>query len=433
VHLIQRKKYLNEALRFRDTDLIKVITGIRRCGKSSLLELIALQLKDEGIADTNIIKLNLESLEVNICSPEELYQFVKAKLTPGKRCYLFIDEVQNVFGWERAVNAMRVDFNCDLYVTGSNAYLLSSELSTYLSGRYVEVRMLPLVFAEYLDFRGLAPAPLAGQEGLLVDKQKNNYLLSTVFADYQRFGGMPALAKPEIDQQAHHTYMQALYDSVITRDILDRERDKSRRTITQPDLLRRICLFLADNIGNFCSTNNIKNVLEASGRRIGSHTVDAYIEALLDAYAFYRAKRFDIRGKEHLKTIDKYYLSDPGLRSYLLGYRDADQGRVLENIVFLQLLYDGYSVSVGKLYNKEIDFVAMKDEKRVYIQVTESMVNSSVIDRELNPLLSIKDAYKKIVIVNGGSHPRNIEGVEIKKATEFLMDTACHPDHYLLS
>lgn len=418
--LYPRDKYLHEALRFKDSDMIKVVTGIRRCGKSSLLTLVAEQFIREGISQRNIIELNLESMESNIHTYEDLYASIKESIPKKGKAYIFIDEVQNILGWEKAVNAMRVDFDCDLYVTGSNAFLLSSELATYLSGRYVEIKMLPLVFSEYLEFCGLSRATLPGQEGLLEDSQGNSYRLDAIFRTYRRFGGMPGIASLDISQEKHSAYMQTLFDSVVTRDVLDRERDRTRRTITQPDVLRRLVLYLADNIGNPCSVNKIMRAFKSLGHSISTHTIDAYIKALEDAYIFYSVKRFDVRGKDHLKTLGKYYIVDTGLRNHLLDYRDSDQGRVLENLVFLQLLFDGYSVSVGKLYDKEVDFVAIKNERKLYIQVTETMTNKQTQTRELSPLLSIRDAYEKIVIAGDGNYPANIDGVRIVNAAEYL-------------
>ena len=426
--LIERKKYLDEALRFRDTDLVKVVTGIRRCGKSSLLSLLAERLFTEGIPRKNIIELNLESLAVNITTYDDLYAQVKKRIPPQGKSYVFIDEVQNVPGWEKAVNAMRVDFDCDLYVTGSNAYLLSSELATYLSGRYVEIKMTPLVFSEYLDFCGLQPASLPGQAGLLFDDKGEAYRLDTLFSSFRRYGGMPAIASLSTDQEVHSAYMQTLYDSVVTRDVIDRERDRSRRTITQPEVLQRICLYLADNIGNPCSINKIQQALKSFGYSMGAHTVDAYIHALLDAYVFCLVKRFDIRGKEHLKTLGKYYIADSGLSNYLLGYRDINQGRVLENLVYLQLKYEGFAISTGKFYEKEVDFVAIKNDRRIYVQVTHSLQDDQTKSRELTPLLSIKDGFEKLIIVGEGSCPTNIDGIRIRNASEcFLTSIAAKP------
>lgn len=422
MQLIKRERYLKEALRFRDTDLIKVVTGIRRCGKSSLLHLVEATLIEDGVLTSNIIKLNLESLTSGIENFRDLYNAVKSQIVSKDKTYIFIDEVQNVPGWEKAINSLRVDFDCDIYITGSNAFLLSSELSTYLSGRYVEIKMLPLVFTEFLDFCNLVPAKLPGQEGLLIDGKGNTFLLDHVFSHFRRYGGMPSIATLNLEQEDHRAYHQTLYESVVARDILDRERDRSRRTITQPQMLRRICLYLADNIGNPCSMTKIKDALKSFGYTSSPHTVEAYIRALVDAYVFYPAKRYDIRGKDHLKTLGKYYVVDSGLRNYLLDYRDLDQGRVLENLVYLQLLFEGYSVSVGKLYNKEVDFVAIKGNRRIYIQVTEEMFDEKTKDRELSPLLAIRDGFEKFIIVGEGSYPKDIDGIKIITAPNFFLE-----------
>lgn len=422
MQLVKRDRYLEEALRFRDSDLIKVVTGVRRCGKSSLLELIEDWLLAEGVPSQNIAKLNLESLSENIDTYKDMYAYFEKRVASQGKTYIFIDEVQNIFEWEKAVNALRIDFNCDIYITGSNAYLLSSELSTYLSGRYVEIKMLPLTFSEYLDFCGLKQSGQASQEGLLFDEDNGVHLLDTIFSTYRKYGGMPRVAAASLDQAKHSAYMNTLYESVVTRDVLDRERDKSRRTITNPELLRRICFFLADNIGNPFSTPSVRDSLKSLGYSTSADTIEVYTQALADAYIFYPAKRFDIRGKDHLKTLGKFYIVDVGLRNYLMNYRDLDQGRTLENIVFLQLLFEGYSVSVGKLYQKEIDFVATKDERKIFIQVADSMHDAKTLRRELDPLISLKNGYEKIIIAGEGRYPHDLDGVRIINASKFLIE-----------
>lgn len=282
--------------------------------------------------------------------------------------------------------------------------------------------MLPLTFAEYLDFRDMEWFEAGGPQADLVRMPDGGYgSLQAVFDQYRRYGGLPFLALSEPDQEAHRSYMRTLYDTVVVRDILERESRRGRRQFTNPDLLRRLCSFLADNIGNESSVNSIAGTLRAEGMRVANDTVDAYVSALREAYLFYRARRYDIRAKELLKTGGKHYVVDVGLRSYLGCYRDADQGRVLENIVYLQLLYDGYDVSVGKLRSGEVDFVATRGDERIYLQVTEDMTDPSTIERELAPLRAVRDFYPRAVVALRGSYPRDVDGIRIVPAVDFLL------------
>lgn len=420
MELVLRKKYLDAALRFRDTDLIKVVTGIRRCGKSTLLLLVEQHLRDQGKVAAQFVSLNLESRKTIVENEEELYQYFKERLYEQGRTYIFIDEVQKIEGWENAVNAMRVDFDCDIYITGSNAKLLSSELSTYLSGRYVEIKMLPLVFSEYLDFCGLKQQ--VESKSIVVDEKNNPYLVGDIFDRYLRYGGMPRIAGLDTDQQSHSEYMASLYDSVIVRDVLGRDSRKKTPVIRDPDMLERLSNFLADSIGCLSSAKSISDSLSSGSNGITDKTVSSYIYELCLSYLFYPVRRYDIKGKNILKTLPKYYIVDVGIRSYMLGYRFRDYGRIFENVVFLQLIYYGYEVSVGKLYSKEVDFVAIKDGRQIYIQVADSMLDGTTESRELTPLHSIRDAYEKCVIVRQGRYPDEIEGIRIISAEEFLLE-----------
>ena len=421
--VIIRQKYLDQLLRFRDQDLIKVVTGVRRCGKSTLLDMVRERLADEGVPEERLLTFKMESMEFDgIGDYRDLYAMVRERVSGVERPYLFFDELQQVEGWERAINSLRVDLDCDIYVTGSNAFLLSSELSTFLTGRYVEVEMLPLTFSEYLDFRGMEWFGAGSAQADLVRLSDGGYgSLQAVLDQYRRYGGLPFLALSEPDPEAHRSYMRSLYDTVIVRDILERERRRGRRQITNPDLLRRLCSFLADNVGNESSVNSIAGTIRAEGLRTANDTVDAYLSALREAYLFYRARRYDIRGKELLKTGGKHYVVDVGLRSFLGGYRDADQGRVFENIVYLQLLYDGYEVSVGKLRSGEVDFVATRGGERVYVQVTEDMTEPATMERELAPLRAVRDAWPKMVVTMRGSYPTDVDGIQIVSAADFLL------------
>lgn len=414
--LIQRPMYLERALMFRDTDLVKVVTGVRRCGKSSLLQLVRERLEDEGMPDRNFASLNLEDRESGVHNDDELYEWCKSHMGKGKT-YLFLDEIQRIEGWHDVVNSLRVGFDCDIYLTGSNAFLLSGELATYLSGRYVEVKMLPLTFREYADFCSLRPAE--GNSIMLRDGG-DPILTDDLVMRYLRFGGMPAIASLDTTQAQHEAYLSSLYETVIVRDILDRERNATERAIRNPDMLQLVCEFLADNVGNTMSANGMAGALSQT-MKVSDKTVAAYVKALNDAYAFYSVKRYDLHGKELLHTLPKQYIVDTGLRSYLMGYRASDTGRVFENAVYLQLLHNGWSVHVGKLYQKEVDFVCLREGEVLYVQVADSMADEATQKRELAPLRSITDNHPKWIVVRQGSYPPDVDGIQIVRAADFFL------------
>lgn len=416
--LVNRQTYLDRALMFRDTDLIKVITGVRRCGKSSLLDLIRRKIEAEGVEDRAFASLNLESKECPVTTEDGLYAYFKERVSPEDRTYIFIDEPQRIEGWQHAVNAMRVDFDCDIYLTGSNAYLLSSELSTYLSGRYVEVKMLPLAVSEYLDFCGLSFTE--GSEAA-IGPDGGVFVFDQILERYLKYGGMPAIASLSTSQEMHSAYYSGLYDAVVARDILNRERSRGQSKVTDAAVLERITRFLGDNVGNQVSMKSIADTLTSAGAKTTNKTVNSYVTALNEAYLFYRADRFDLHGKEMLKTNSKEYIVDLGLRSFLSGYRATDIGRSFENAVYLQLLFKGWRVHVGKLYDKEVDFVAIKDGRTVYIQVTDEMFSEGTRERELRPLRSIRDSYEKIVVVRQGRYEPDVDGIKIVSARDFFL------------
>lgn len=432
--LKSRDVYLNKLIAFMDTEPVKVVTGIRRCGKSSLLKLMVMHLKKIGIAENQIIEINFESFDFKDMTADKLYHYVKNRSLPDKRMYLFFDEIQRISKWEDTVNAFRVDINCDIYITGSNAYLLSSEYSTYLSGRCVEIKMLPLSFSEFVDFHGFAiketSSALGGKRRMAVDKNGEKYSLREVFDAYVRFGGMPGIADVGLDQEKALTLLDGIYSTVIVRDVLEREKKRGRRQITDPILMRKIILFLADNIGSNVSFASIGNTLMNEGlieetERKGvpsTHTVQSYVEALLESYFFYDIKRFDIKGKEFLRTLGKYYIVDIGLRNYLLGFRNRDTGHTLENIVYFELLRRGYDVAIGKVDNAEVDFIASKADDKLYVQVTESMQSEDVRARELRPLQAIRDNYEKIVLTLDTGLNASYEGIKALNLVEWLLD-----------
>ena len=431
--LKKREGYLNKLIGFRDTEPVKVVTGIRRCGKSSLLKLMALHLKETGVVPAQIIEMNFESYEFKDMPADGIYYYVKERIIEGKRMYLFFDELQRINGWENAVNAFHVDFNCDIYVTGSNAYLLSSEYSTYLSGRCVEIKMLPLSFKEFLYFHGFevreTKSALGGTRKQIFDGSGERYDLRDVFDAYMRFGGMPGIADVGLNQEKALSLLDGIYSTVVVRDILEREKRRGQQRITDPILLRKIILFLADNVGSSISVNSIGNTLVnegllEDGRRKGTpstHTVQAYVNALLESYFFYDIKRFDIKGREYLRTLGKYYIVDIGLRNYLLGFRNRDSGHALENVVYFELLRRGYDVAIGKVDQAEVDFIAAKADDKIYIQVTESMLGEEVRRRELAPLQKINDNYEKIVLSREPGMDTSYEGIKSINLVDWLL------------
>lgn len=433
--LKKRDLYLNKLIGFQDTEPVKIITGIRRCGKSSLLKLMVAHLLDTGITPEQIVELNLESFVFKNMSAEELYYYVKERILPDRRMYLFFDEIQRVPSWEDTINSFRVDFDCDIYITGSNAYLLSSEYATYLSGRCVEIKMLPLSFGEFVEFHNFeiktSKSALGGTRAYAYDQSGERYELREVFDAYMRFGGMPGIADVGLDQEKALTLLDGIYSTVIVRDILEREKRRGQRQITDAVLLRKIILFLADNIGSTISVSSIGNTLVhegllEDGKRAGvpsTHTVQAYVSALMESYFFYDIKRFDIKGKEYLRTMGKYYIVDIGLRNYLLGFRNRDRGHAIENVVYFELLRRGYDVAIGKVGNAEIDFIATKADDKLYIQVTESMDSETVRERELAPLTKIRDNYEKVILSLNPGMDASYDGIKSLNLIDWLLDT----------
>lgn len=428
-----RPNYLNKLIGFKDTEPVKVITGIRRCGKSSLLKLMIEHLKQNGVLPSQILYVNFESFEYVEFNSTKLYNYVKERIVANKRMYLFFDEVQRVKNWENAINAFRVDFNCDIYITGSNAYLLSSEYATYLSGRCVEIKMLPLSFVEFIDFNDLS---LKTEVGALGDKRTyaedssgSKYPLKEVFNSYLQFGGMPGITELGLDQEKSLMLLDSVFSTIIVRDILDLANLREKGPINDSVLLKKIVMFLSDNIGNNVSLSSIGNTLSNEGLledvrtkgKVSVHKLQYYVNSLLESFFFYEIKRFDIKGKEYLKTLGKYYIVDLGFRNLLLGYRNRDTGHVLENIVYLELLRRGYDVAIGKIDNLEIDFIAQKADEKLYIQVTDDMSISSVTQRELAPLKKVKDNYPKIVLALNLGLETNYDGIKILNVIDWLV------------
>lgn len=409
-NLKNRDTYLNKLIAFQDKEVIKVVTGIRRSGKTKLLQLMINHLLEEGKDKNQIIEMHFEKMDFSLMSYKDVYNYVKERIIPNKIMYLFFDEIQRITGWENAINALRVEFNTDIYVTGSNAYLLSSEYSTYLAGRCVEIKMYPLSFNEFLYFHDFKVKEInsafGGIKREVIDINGVSYSLKEAFDAYLRFGGMPGIIDVGLEHEKAFMLLEGIYSTIITRDILEREKRKDEKTVSDALLLKKITLFLADNIGSNVSSSTIGNTLSSVGllnekrnKKVpSSHTVDSYINAIVETFMFYEIKRFDLKGKEYLKTLGKYYIADIGIRNYLLGLRDKDRGHILENIVYFELLRRGYDVAIGKIDNKEIDFIANNPKEKIYFQVTESLSNEDTRKRELDPLKKIKDNYEKIIL-----------------------------------
>ena len=394
--LHNRKRYFDELLAHKDKELIKIITGIRRCGKSSLLELFKEHLKKQN---AKFIHINFESLEFEHLSDyKELYKYIKSKIKSGKY-YLLFDEIQVVKDWQKAIESFRLDFECDIYITGSNSHLLSGEFSTYLTGRFVEIKLLPLSFAEFLEFHELG----------------NNLSLEYKFQKYLIFGGMPILAQYKMDEINSFQALEGIISSILQKDIL-------ARCDVSYILLEKITKFLASNIGSLTSPNNISSVLTSDKNSISRNSVDKYIKLLTSSFVFYEANRYDIKGKALLKTGQKYYIADTGFLGVFFGRRDSDFGHILENIVFLELLRRGYSVQIGKIGELEIDFVASNPKEKIYIQVSQSIMDEKTLNRELRALQSIPDNYEKIIISMDKNYALSIEGIKIKNAIQWLLE-----------
>lgn len=401
--MIVRPLYLQKLISYKDKPAIKVITGIRRCGKSSILDSFIDYLKDNGVASDHIIKMNFEDLIYDDMDYKKLNQTILNKLPDDKqKVYIILDEIQRISSWEKVVNSLHLNPLLDLYLTGSNAYLLSSELSTFLSGRYVEIKMLPLSFKEFLTFYDFpADTPM--------DKK---------FANYMKFGGMPALKDYNFDEKQSRETLDSIYNTVIVKDVL------SRSEIKDVAILEKLTRFMADNIGNMTSINKITNYLvsEKSLSSPNNKLIEAYTTSLENAFIFYPVKRYDIKGKDFLKSLNKYYIVDSGLRTYLLG-RVRDTGRILENIVYFELLRRGYNVAIGKIGDMEIDFIATHGEEKVYIQVSDEITDAKTRERELASLQAIRDNFEKIVLTMDYLHTGITEdGIKVVHLLDWLLE-----------
>ncbi len=402
---IKREDYLSILRNFKDQQIIKVITGIRRCGKSTLLELFQDYLRENGVEENQIISINFEDADYEeLQDRKKLYEYLKSKLVKGKKAYIFLDEIQKVGEFEKTVDSLFINKDVDLYITGSNAWLLSSELATLLTGRYIEIKMLPLSFKEYLS------------------AFENKTDLSRKFRDYLQYSSFPQATQLfKINPENINLLLDGIYNTVLFKDVMQ------RKGITDKNALERVTKYLYDNIGNRTSIKNISDNIEGLEKNNSYNTVVAYVQALIDSYIVYKANRYDIKGKEFLKTQEKYYAVDIGLRYYMLGQGSGkDMGHILENVVYLELLRRGYEVFIGKYDDLEVDFVAKNSENTIYYQVTlttreSTEGNGSVLERELAPLKKINDNYPKYILTLDDDLDADFDGIKKINILDWLL------------
>lgn len=397
-----RDLYLTQLIKYRDKPLIKVITGIRRCGKSTLLSLFKNHLIESGVLNDHIIRMNFESFEFDdISNYKQLHAYIKDKLVNNfDKHYILLDEVQQVASWEKVINSFLVDANVDIYITGSNAYLLSSELSTLLSGRYVEIKMQPLSFKEYLDFTE-------------TDRKDN---LQEKFNKYLEFGGLPTVVELLDHPETIGPFLEGIYNTVLMKDVIE------RNNIRDTALLESILRFIAANVGSIVSSKKISDYLTSSGRKTTSDTIDNYLKMLENAFIIYKANRYDLKGKMFLKTLEKYYIVDMGIRNRLTGLQGKDYGHVLENIVYLELIRRGFEVTIGKIGSLEVDFVATNANEKIYYQVSATIIDEKTRNRELRPLQSISDNYPKYILTMDQTVFNDYSGIKILNIIDYLLE-----------
>lgn len=398
--MIQRKKYLENLISFRDKQLIKVVTGVRRCGKSTLFELYIDYLKQTGVSEEQIISINLEDLDNAALSDYmTLYTYIQQRILPNKKNYIFIDEVQKCKEFEKAVDGLFIKKNCDVYITGSNAYLLSGELATLLSGRYVRIDMLPFSFKEYYE---------ANQGS---GKSKNE-----LFNTYLKYGSFPYVAYLENDEKVINQYIEGIYNTILIKDVA------TRKQINDITLLENILKTIASSIGSPISTKKISDTIISGGRKISPNTVDAYLRALTDSYIIYNAARFDIKGRQYLRTHGKYYFVDTGIRNLIINQSSSDIGHLLENVVYLELRRRNSRINIGKLAEKEIDFVVQTMNEIEYYQVSASVLDEKTFEREITPLRDIKDNYPKTLLtLDEVGNGNNYEGIKQINIIDWLL------------
>ena len=395
---IERSEYLNKLISWKDKQLIKVVTGVRRCGKSTIMEIFQDYLRTHGVAENQIVSVNLEDFDFYVLrDPKKLHDYIKERLIPDKMTYVFLDEVQHCNEFPRVVDSLYIKNNVDLYITGSNAHMLSSEIATLISGRYVEISMLPLSFREYVESTG-------GTKEL--QSQYRRYLETSSFPYALELANQPKELR---------AYLEGIYNTIVVKDISLRNR------IPDAMMLESITRFVFDSIGSPLSTKKIADTMTSAGRKIDVKTVEKYLKALMDSFVIYQAKRYNIKGKQYLKTLEKYYVVDIGMRTMLLGSRAMDVGHVLENVVYLELLRRGYEVYVGKVDDLEVDFVAMDQKRTIYYQVAASVRDENTLRRELMPLQKIPDHYQKVILTLDEDPEADYDGIRRINALDWLV------------
>ncbi len=398
---IRRTEYLNKLIAFRDKKIIKVITGVRRCGKSTLMQIYQDYLRENGVEEKCIISVNLEDYDYyELRRPKNLHDYIKERLVDGKMTYVFLDEVQRCENFPDVADSLFIKDNVDLYLTGSNAYMLSSEIATLISGRYVEISMLPLSFKEYVSSTG------------------NNGELSRKYAEYLENSSFPYALELKGQPKEIKDYLDGIYNTIVVKDVASRKRF--------PDtmMLESVARFVFDNIGSPLSTKKIADTMTSYGRKIDVKTVEKYLDALMESYIVYQAKRYNVNGKQYLKTLEKYYVVDIGMRYMLLGSRSADVGHILENVVYLELLRRGYRVYVGKVDELEVDFVAMESKRIIYFQVAATVRDEATLKRELAPLEKINDHYQKFILTLDDDPEADYNGIRRINVLDWLMGNA---------
>lgn len=399
--MIYRPEYIDKIIAYMDTPFVKILTGIRRCGKSTIMNMLRMEIERRGVGRERIFHYNFDSLEYEGMTAKELFSTIKGQLSPLDKTYLFLDEIQEIKEWEKVVNSLMSNYNVDIYVTGSNSRMMSSEISTYLTGRYVSFRVYPLSFAEYLKFRG---------EYTAVDDPRRE------LARYLQLGGFPALHLQEYTKEEAYPIVRDIYNSTIFTDIVRRNH------IRKVDQFERVVRYIFDNVGNTFSAASIAKYLKSEQRTLDNETVYNYLSKLESAYILHRCSRYDIKGKEILKTQEKFYLADPALRYSVLGYNADSVSSMLENLVYLELLRRGYDVCVGKLDGYEIDFIATRQGEKIYVQVAKQIASESTRDREYGRLGEIEDNYPKYVLLTDDYAGGNYQGIKTIHIADFLLN-----------
>lgn len=396
--IIERKEYLNKLITWKDKQLIKIVTGVRRCGKSVLLKMYQDYLKNNGVKESQIVTINFEDLDYEeLTNYKKLDNYLKEKLIPNKMTYIFLDEIQNVDQFPKVLDSFYIKDNVDIYVTGSNAYMLSSEIATMISGRYIQIEMLPLSFKEYMESTG------------------NMNDRGIKYTEYLQNSSFPYALQLKNQPDEIRDYLEGIYNTIVVKDIVH------RKNITDTMMLKSVLKFVFDNIGNPLSSKKISDTMTSLGRKINSRTVEKYLEAFSESYIIYPAKRYNIKGKEYLKSLEKYYIVDIGMRYMLLGSKMMDTGHILENVVYLELLRRGYDVYVGKIDNYEVNFVAQNHKGTIYYQVALTVRDEKTLQRELRPLQAIRDHYPKVILTMDEDPEIQYDGIRRINARDWLL------------